>query len=62
MLNDKFTFRRIIASVLILVSFILIVAECDDMGMFIISKIVGCVIGYIGYIMLLKELKEDCEC
>ena len=61
MMNDRFTFKRIIASVLILVSFILIVAECDDMGMFIISKIVGAVIGYIGYIILLKELKED-EC
>lgn len=61
MLNDKFTFRRIIASVLILVSFILIVAECDDMGMFIISKIVGAIIGYVGYIIMLDELREEVE-
>jgi hypothetical protein len=41
---------------------VLIVSECDNMGMFIISKIVGAVVGYIGYIMLSKELKEDYEC
>lgn len=61
-MSDKFNFKRIIASVLIMIAFILIVAECDNMGMFIISKIVGGIIGYVGYIMLLKELKEDYEC
>jgi hypothetical protein len=45
-----------------LVAFILIVSECDNMGLLILSKIVGGVIGYAGYVMLLRELKEDYEC
>jgi hypothetical protein len=44
-----------------MIAFILIVAECEDMNMFIISKIVGAVVGYIGYIMLSNELR-DYEC
>lgn len=61
-MNDKFNFKRIVSSVLILVSFILIVSECDNTGLLILSKIVGGVIGYAGYIMLLRELREDYEC
>lgn len=61
-MNDKFTCKKIVASVLIMIALVFIVAECDDMSVFVVSKIVGCVIGYIGYIMLLKELKEDYEC
>lgn len=62
-MNDKFNFKKIVASVLMMIALILIVAECDNMCMFIISKIVGGVIGYIGYIIMLNELKEeDYEC
>lgn len=61
-MNDKFNFKRIVSSVLILVAFILIVSECDNTGLLILSKIVGGVIGYAGYVMLLRELKEDYEC
>jgi len=61
-MNDKFNFKRIIASVLIMIALVLIVAECNNMSVFVVSKIVGAVVGYVGYIMLLKELKEDCEC
>lgn len=61
-MNDRFTFKRIIASVLMLIAFILIVSECDNTVLLILSKIVGGVIGYAGYVMLLRELKEDYEC
>lgn len=61
-MNDRFTFKRIIASVLILVAFMLIVSDCDNMGLLILSKIVGAIVGYVGYIMLSNELKEDYEC
>lgn len=61
-MNDKFNFKKIVASVLMMIALILIVAECDNMCMFIISKIVGGIIGYVGYIILLNELKEDYEC
>lgn len=61
-MNDKFTCKKIVASVLIMIALILIVSECDNVGMFIISKIVGAIIGYVGYIMLSNELKEDYEC
>lgn len=58
-MNDRFTFKRIIASVLMLVAFILIVSECDNTGLLILSKIVGAVVGYRGYILLLRGMTAD---
>lgn len=60
-MEDRFTFKRVIASLLMLVAFILIVSECDNMFIFIMSKIVGGIVGYIGYVILDKELR-DYEC
>lgn len=51
--------KKAIGGLLMCLALILFVCDCDNMTLLIISKIVGGIVGYVGYIMLLKNLSSE---
>lgn len=51
--------KKFIGGLLMWLALILLVCECDNMTLLILSKIAGGVVGYVGYIMLLKNLSSE---
>lgn len=51
--------KKAIGGLLMWLALILFVCDCDNMTLLIVSKIVGGIVGYVGYIMLLKNLNSE---
>lgn len=51
--------KKAIGGLLMWLALILFVCDCDNMTLLIVSKIVGGIVGYVGYIMLLKNLSSE---
>lgn len=51
--------KKFIGGLLMWLALILLVCECDNTALLIISKVIGGVVGYVGYIMLLKNLSSE---
>ena len=51
--------KKFIGGFLMWVALLLLVCECDSMSLLIVSKIVGGVVGYVGYVILLRNLSAE---
>jgi hypothetical protein len=51
--------KKAIGGLLMWLALILFVCDCDIMTLLIVSKIVGGIVGYVGYIMLLKNHSSE---
>lgn len=51
--------KKFIGGFLMWVALLLLVCECDSMSLLMLSKVAGGVVGYVGYVMLLKNLSAE---
>lgn len=51
--------KKFIGGLLMWLALILFVCDCDNTTLLIVSKIVGGIVGYVGYVMLLKNLSSE---
>lgn len=51
--------KKTLGALLMWCAFIMLVCECDYLGLFVIVKLVGLLVGWVGYKVMIRNMSEE---